>query len=243
MISSYKVLIVDDEPKGIRLIKNHLERHRECKIIGAVSSVDEAILSMSEEIPDLILLDIDMPGKNGFDLVKAMERMHIYTTVVFVTAYEQYALEAIKHSAFDYILKPIRASEFDEMLVKYREKLSKELMQQEATSMLNNLQKSEKLRFNQKGQTVFINPEDILYCKANGNYTVLYLDQDKTETVSHHLKEVQLLLGKDFQRLGRSTIFNKSFLVKIDRRKNVIGLKKGAFGISIPVSSRLMNQI
>ena len=104
-------------------------------------------------------------------------------------------------------------------------------------------QKPEKLRFNQKGRTIFIDPGEIVYCKAEGNYTEIFIDEYQSEIVSHHLKDIMELLDGSFQRLGRSLIIHKTYLSKIDREHRTLEFKKQDQLITIPVSSRQLHNI
>jgi two-component system LytT family response regulator len=238
-----QALIVDDELSGREQIQHHLLKHNSIIITGIVASVDEALSFIRKKMPDVIFLDIDMPGKNGFDLVDELKTRDIQVEIVFVTAFDKYAIQAIKASAFDYILKPIDKEELNEVIKKLINKSHQAKDKYDFSQLFSRYIKPQKLRFNQKGRTIFINPADIIYCHADGNYTQIFLGENESETISHHLKEVQQLLGENFQRIGRSTIFNKDYLVKIDKQNKKLELRKNSHCINIPVSSRRLNQI
>lgn len=241
--SFFKALIVDDEMHGRDQIIYHLNRHQDTQVIAAVGSVDEAMLAMKKDTPDIIFLDIDMPKKNGFDLIREMNGIKPIPTIVFVTAYDQFAIKAIRASAFDYILKPIARDEFDEMLEKFRRKSSEDDLTEGMANLLTQFRKPEKLRFNQKGKTIFIDPDEIVYCRADGNYTEIFMDEAHKEVVSHHLSQVDDLLIGDFLRLGRSLIINRKYLSKVDRSRQIIEFRRLNQVIELPVSLSLLQKI
>jgi DNA-binding LytR/AlgR family response regulator len=241
--SLFTALIVDDEENGREQVAYHLNRHKDARIVGSVDSVDAALKILDSEIPDIIFLDIEMPKKNGFELVEEIAGLKPMPRIVFVTAYDQYAIQAIKHSAFDYILKPIAKGEFDEVLEKFRQRAPETDLQKEISGLLSKFRKPGKLRFNQKGQIIFIDPAEIVYCKADGNYTEIYTGENQFELVSQHLKDVMEQLNEDFQRLGRSLIINRTYLSRIDRIHQLVEFSKHEMTFTLPVSARVMHNI
>jgi len=239
----FKALIVDDELCSREQVTYHLDRHNEAQIIGSVDSVDEALKIIEKDIPDIIFLDIDMPKKDGFELVEEIAGLKPMPCIVFVTAYNQYGIQAIKHFAFDYILKPIAKDEFDEAIKKFHERALEMDFQKEIAGLLSQFHKPQKLRFEQKGRTIFIDPEEIVYCKAEGNYTEIYLGEYQFEIISHHLKEVMEMLEGSFQRLGRSLIINKTYLSKIDRTHHFLEFRKHDRAFTLLVSARVIHKM
>ena len=241
--SFFKALIVDDEIHGRDQVAYHLGRHEDTQIIAAVGSVDEAMVVIRRDTPDIIFLDIDMPDKNGFELIREMDGIRPVPTIVFVTAYDQFAIKAIRASAFDYILKPIARDEFDEMVEKFRRKSSETDISEGLADLLTQFHKPEKLRFNQKGKTIFIDPDEIVYCRADGNYTEIFIDDTHKEVVSHHLRQVADLFIGDFQRLGRSLIINRKFLSKADRSRQLLEFRKHNQDFVLQVSPALIHKV
>lgn len=241
--SFFKALIVDDEMHGRDQVAYHLGRHEDTQIIAAVASVDEALAVIRRDLPDIIFLDIDMPGKNGFELIREMNGLRPAPAIVFVTAYDQFAIKAIRASAFDYILKPIARDEFDEMVEKFRRKSSEENISEGLADLLTQMHKPEKLRFNQKGKIVFIDPDEIIYCRADGNYTEIFIDGAHSEIVTHHLKQVADLLTGEFQRLGRSLIINRKYLSRVDRSRQLLEFRKHNQDFVIQVSAAMIRTV
>ncbi len=114
-----RTLIVDDEQEGRDLLFNLLKNREEIEIIDCCENAIKALVSITSNLPDLVFLDIQMPLKNGFELLEDLEKLKItHPEIVFVTAYDQYALRAIQNSAFDFLLKPIDINELKNKITK-----------------------------------------------------------------------------------------------------------------------------
>lgn len=104
-------VIIDDEPDACELLSALLSDFPNLEVLGCANSVDQGIKLILDGKPDLVFLDIEMPGKNGFDLIHELDFFDRNPYIIFTTAYNEYAIEAIKHAAFDYLLKPIKRIE------------------------------------------------------------------------------------------------------------------------------------
>jgi DNA-binding LytR/AlgR family response regulator len=164
-------LIVDDEESARRLMVKLLEETLFFADIRLAQSVDAALSELDNFDPDLIFLDIKMPGKYGIEFVNDLHYTDGKPGIVFVTAYDQYAIQAIKIHAFDYLLKPVNRKELKECVEKYianrAESDPPPIIKAEA------LKKISRIKVNTRTGTVFINPATILFCKAEGNYTTI----------------------------------------------------------------------
>jgi len=151
-------------------------------------------------------------------------------TIVFITAFNQFAIKAIKHAAFDYLLKPIDIDDINDTLARYREKQRngiKKVDKSKAELLLEHLEGFSKLKFNMRNGVLFVDPDDIIWCEASGSYTVLHLHSRKDEVVSVSLKDVEQQLHQyPFFRVSRSAIINLKYLTKIDRRNKVCIVQK-----------------
>jgi len=150
-------------------------------------------------------------------------------TIVFITAFNQFAIKAIKHAAFDYLLKPIDINDINDTLDRYREKQRNGIKvdKSKAELLLEHLEEFPKVKFNMRNGVLFVEPDDIIWCEASGSYTVLHLHSRKDEVVSVSLKDVeQQLLPFPFFRVSRSALINLKYLTKIDRRNKVCIVQK-----------------
>lgn len=235
-----RALIVDDEPLARRRIKSLLAPDSSVEVIGECSDGYKAVSSISELTPDLVFLDIQMPAMDGFDVIRTIgaERM---PTVIFVTAYDQYALKAFEVNALDYLLKPFDRSRFQKTLERAKAMirgLQNGHVNNQLLSLLANLQREQEIpdRFIIKsgGRVVFLKVEEIDWMRAVGNYVRLQVGRD-----SHLMRETMTgmeakLYPDKFMRIHRSTIVN------LDRVKEVQPWAKGEYVVIMRDGTRLM---
>lgn len=240
MEEALTLLLVDDEEEVRDLLTILLQSYKGCdiKIIGEATSVEDALRVVKDRVPDLILLDIQMPGKDGFQLIDALRDMRLYPGIIFVTAFENYAIRAIRNSAFDYLLKPVNKSELYDAIDRFRE-MKNRGQDQRLNELVELLHKSKpgRIRLNTRTGYFFINPEDIIFCEADGNYSHLTLQNGKKEISTLNLGNIEKQLdGGDFLRISRTYIINMNYLTRVDRRSNICELEHNgkAHYIKIP---------
>lgn len=208
-----KAILVDDEMDGIRTLQKMLAIH--CPQVEVVASFSNAVTAAKEIAqyrPDLLFLDIQMPGKTGLDLLAELSPKNF--EVIFVTAYNEYMLQALQFSAVDYLLKPVDEDRLVEAVQRAEKKLAAEKQEMPSETLLYNIEKAgnpQDMRLclpTFKGFIILKLPE-LLYCEAERSYTIFYLDDGKTITVSRPLTEYESLL-KDagFFRVHKSFLVN-----------------------------------
>ena len=218
-----RVLIVDDEALARDTIRLLLEDNPQFDIVGECKDGDEAVAAIRADKPDLVFLDIQMPGKNGFDVVEAVgpEAMPV---VIFATAYDQYALQAFEAHALDYLLKPYDDDRFDKALdravkrVKEQQigALGSELMTlveerratREAALEPEPATPLERIMIKERDALFFVKTEDIDWIEAAGDYVSLHVGQ-KSHLLRESMSGMETKLdAKRFVRIHRSTIVN-----------------------------------
>jgi two-component system LytT family response regulator len=216
----FTAIIVDDEKEARDILTNLIADHvDDVQIIAQADSADKAIELILAEDPDIVFLDIDMPGKNGFEVAKSISSHNLKCMVIFVTAFNQFAIDAIKCAAFDYLLKPISIGDLKECITRYKGTKRVENLQQSVNKLLNCLN-AEKLPFHNRTGSIFIDPLTIVYCEAEGNYTDIYLDNGTRNTVTQNLGSIETQLdGRGFSRISRSVNINRRFLHQINRKE------------------------
>jgi DNA-binding LytR/AlgR family response regulator len=220
MEQKLSALIVDDEESARRLMVKLLEETLYFSDIRMAQSVDSALSELNNFHPDLIFLDIKMPGKYGIEFVNDLHLADGKPGIVFVTAYDQYAIQAIKLQAFDYLLKPVNRIELKECIEKYAGK--REMVLPLQVQKADPPRKISRIKVNTRTGTVFINPATILFCKAEGNYTTICTGE-KEYLCSLNLGKLQeQLLSSGFLRIGRSLIINFEYITLLDRKKSTI---------------------
>lgn len=215
-MSEIKALIVDDEQHCIEALQTMLQK--KCPgvtVVAGARSVKEARTLVEELQPDLVFLDVEMPHQNGFELLKLFDKINF--DVIFTTAYEQYALKAIKFNALDYLLKPFSIKELQDAIDKFREKRNGNVPRETNDSPLEVfLQNMKTLQQNHKkialptiNGLVFMPVQNIVRCESTGNYTKIFFTDKKHLMVSKPLKEFEeLLTDINFFRIHNSHLIN-----------------------------------
>ncbi len=215
-----KILIVDDEPEARELLKYMLESRPHIAVVGLAGHVDEALRILKKENPRLVFLDIQMPEKDGFHFIEQVQGLGLGPGIIFVTAYEHYAIQAIRNSVFDYILKPVRQEELDRAIERFRS-LEKQTGKEDLNLLLESLKESvtDKVKLNTRSGYLLINPQDVVFCQADGNYTHILLINGNRETTTQNLGTIEgLLNSNNFFRASRSYLLNLKFLSRVDRK-------------------------
>ena len=207
-----KAILVDDEPDGIRTLKKMLETY--CPGVEVAATCSNAITAKQELAnirPDVVFLDIQMPGKSGLDLLTEIPEKEF--EVIFVTAHNEYMLQALQYSAADYLLKPVDEDRLIEAVQRVEKKMQVERKEWTET-LMHNLSKTgspNEMRLclpTLKGFIV-VKLDDIIYCEAERSYTIFHLDGKRTVTVSKSLIEYDnLLQGTQFIRIHKSFLIN-----------------------------------
>jgi DNA-binding LytR/AlgR family response regulator len=226
MMEKLTILIVDDEPEARDLLNMLLARIDGVEVLGEAESADQALLFIQEHAPDLLLLDIQMPAKTGFELVSQLHEMELDLGYIFVTAYDEYAIEAIRASAFDYLLKPVDPNILEDAIWRYRDNREHKQLRERIGHLLGTLGIGRKLKFNTRSGFLVVNPDEILCCLADGNYTKILMSSGRLEVISSNLGTVEnMLAGADFFRISRSALINFRFLTLVDNRKGTCQLE------------------
>lgn len=236
-----KILLVDNE-KEIRLIIKAMitSTNNDSVIIEEADGVATGLAKINSFQPDIVLLDVEMSDGSGFDLLKQVTNPAFQ--LIFTTAHNQYAIQAIKFSAIDYLLKPIDPAELNNSLQKARENINNQLLQKQLAVLMQQFSpkpESEKqIVIKDIDKTYFLKMNDILYCEAEGSYTKFYLSNSEPIFVSRNLRYYEELLSPaGFFRTHHSCLVNPS-KIKIYDRKTDSGTLVLEGGHTIPVSQR-----
>jgi len=234
-------VLIDDEFYSIDVLTQLLKNFTTTpvKVLGTANNLDEGIKVINSTKPDIVFLDIDMPNKSGMDIFKYFKKPEF--KIIFVTAYKQYAIEALKNSATDYLLKPIDYKELSEALSKVSKLLEQEQQQRELEDKINLLSAADMDGKNivLDIETGFImeNTKNIEYCYADHSYSVIVTYLGKKITVTKPLKDLQELLPTNqFYRTHKSYLVNMYYIRKFIKANESCVLLRS--GIKIPVSVR-----
>lgn len=238
-----RAVIVEDEMHSRESLKNLLRDFcPDVEVCGAAGSIEEAVPLIRSTQPGLLFLDIELQNATGFDLLRRLPDMDF--EVVFTTAFEQYAIQAIKFSSLDYLLKPIDIDELQEAVAKAREKQGKHQNHAQLEILLANLEArrpsaQSRICLATADGLEFLEVEDILYCEANGSYTTFHLHAARKIVVSKNLKEYENLLeGHPFMRVHNSFLINLHQVQRYVRSEGGYILMKNNAQISISPKKR-----
>ncbi len=235
------IVIIDDEQDAIDGLSKLLSHFTsvDVRITGTARNLAEGVTVISETKPDLVFLDIDMPGKNGMAIYEYFKKPGF--KVIFVTAYQQFAIEALKKSASDYLLKPVNFVELQEALQKVAKELELDQQQRELEDKINLLCASgvegRNIILDVENGFIMENTRNIEYCRADQSYSIAVTYVRKEILVTKSLKELQELLPENqFYRTHKSFLVNVHYIRKFVRaNESFVLLKSGA---KIPVSVR-----
>ncbi|MFA9391289.1 MAG: LytR/AlgR family response regulator transcription factor [Prolixibacteraceae bacterium] len=240
-----KAIIIDDDPK-IRATNRKLlgEYFIEIEVVGEAGSVDEGYTIIQQLKPHLVLLDIEINGGTGFQLLQKLKPYQF--KVIFITGYNQYALKAIKFHALDYILKPVNATEFQMAVQSTLDLIEKDLSTQEQNDHLlqsfNQTNGPSKIMLRTVNALHLVNIDDILYCKSDNSYTTFYLKEGEKIMVSKGIVFYDDILSESgFFRPHQSFLVNLQHVKKLDKTDGGFVILDS--GTEIPVSSRRKSKL
>lgn len=212
-----QIAVIDDEPKARETLINILALSKiPLKIVGEADTVDSGFQLIQKVQPDLILLDINLTDGTGFDLLKRFDSINF--RVIFITAHEEYAVQAFKFSAIDYILKPVVAGDLMAAVDKAEKTISREDTEMKISALLSNLDKLKKIVLRTAESIHIVNVSKILRCESDVNYTLFYLENNEQLLVSKTLKEfAQLLEPAGFFRTHQSHLVNLEHVARFDK--------------------------
>jgi two-component system LytT family response regulator len=230
-------LIIDDEQLARELLREYIGQIPNMSVIGEASKGKDAVEMIDEMKPDLIFLDVQMPGMTGFDVLDEIEHDPF---VIFTTAYDQYAIKAFEKNAVDYLLKPLDQERFKLAIERAVNRMK--LEQNNVGELLRSLKTENKTSYDshifvQKSEKLLNLPvEEIMFLEASGDYTILTTKSDQFVSSSGIGKLEEILNPETFIRVHRSTIININFLKEIEKHFNGGMIVKMQTGKSFPVS-------
>lgn len=209
-----KAVIIDDEKDSIDTLRWKLDNY--CPDVSVIASFEkpaDGVAYLKKNPVDLLFLDIEMPMLTGFDVLEELGR-DISFDIIFITAYDNFGIQAVKFSALDYLLKPVQNKELKEAIDKHLKKSQQKIPSEQIDLLLNNVQAERKgkrgrIALASKESIEFVDPNDIVVCEANSNYTNVYLIEGRKRVISKTLKDFEeMLMQFDFFRAHNSHLIN-----------------------------------
>ena len=206
-----KAVIIDDEPKAIQSLSWELSNFNDqIEIIATFTEPEKAINYLKDTSIDCLFLDIEMPTMDGFQFLEQLDKREF--AIIITTAYNEYAIKALKNQAIDYLLKPIDTDDLELAIEKAKKHNGKNDSSDKFEKILLNFNQKfnqKKITINTDGKLVFLEPKEILFVASDGNYCTIHLDNSKKLVITKKLKEVNELLPEEhFFRIHNSYIIN-----------------------------------
>jgi DNA-binding LytR/AlgR family response regulator len=204
---------------------NLLKSDSQISLVESASDSDEALLKIVNYTPDLILLEYPVMGKTGNELIGFIKTRFTDATLVFVSKNKDYAAEAIRHEAFNFILKPVSGKKLEKIIEKVLIAKRSNIQTRINQVIIAKTPEETKFRFQTPRGYVFVDPDEIIYCRANGYYSEFILTGDRMLSCMITLAKLETLLRQfDFLRVSRSNLINPKYLRKIYRESNSVVL-------------------
>ncbi len=240
----YKAIIIDDELRARKLLSGVLEEYaKNISIVAECGDLPEAVKAIRKNKPDLIFLDIEMPGHSGLELLDFLNEDEIDFEIIFTTAYDQYAIRAFKLSAIDYLLKPIDTEELQQAMVRFEKKKNGSLPN--ISALRQNLKNTDagKIAVAAGSTFRFLELATILYLKADNSFTEIYFKDGSKLMVSRTLKSFEELLGEGagFFRCHKSYMVNTTFITEYVKTDGGYLLMNGR--IVVPISPEKIGEL
>jgi two-component system LytT family response regulator len=233
-----KTLIVDDEFNGRETLALLLEQYcPDLQLVGSAGDMETANKLIAQEQPDLVFLDIQIGTQTIFELLNRLTAIHF--EIIFISAYESYAIKAIRFMAIDYLLKPVNIDELVAAVGRARENARKRSSQKQLEALMKNLEQRDSSQHRIALATAesyeLVQVSDILYCQAEGSYTRIHLTSGDPLFVSRHLKYYENLLSEyRFYRVHQSSLINLRYLRRVIRTDG--GMVEMQDGTQLPLA-------
>lgn len=211
-----RVILIDDEISNLENLQILLKKHcPQINIVAKAQTLSDAVSAIKEHEPDLLFLDIQLGDRTGFDVLNHIPKRNF--EVIFVTAYDQYGIQAVKFAALDYLLKPIDIEELINSVHKAEKKLKSQVQSSQLDFLMQQLKKSNstlnKIALQMQSEIRYVALSDIVRCEADNTYTRFYLANNEIVMVSKPLKEyADLLVPNGFLRTHQSHLVNPEYV-------------------------------
>jgi two-component system LytT family response regulator len=231
-MNTISYLIVEDEAKSRQTLLQKIDMCNlsELTCVGLAADSTEALWFVEKNHPEIIFIDINLPGKNGFEFLETIHEKDYHPEIIFTSAYteNEYLLKALKHSPVNYLIKPI---DIDELAASFEKAILRVMLKQ------NQIASSGKVKLIGIKEILFLRPEQIAYCRADGHYSNMYLTNGKLELICQSMRSIESELpAKNFFRIDRSSLVNINIVESIDIKKQICILRENTYSQSVEMS-------
>ncbi len=221
-----RAIILDDEKFVSSHLKLLLSAFEEIEVIQVFDLPQQALLFLADHPVDLIFLDIQMPLMDGFQFLDRLRESQEIPAIIFVTGFEEFAIKAIKRSAFDFLIKPVNPEELAETIRRFKLYRNKHHDSQKVIHLLDAVNNPRRLKLPSKNGVHLIDPEEVFFVESEGNYSWIRLANGNSEMVTIQIGKLLEMLDDDqFFRISRQNVINLRYLYRLDKKKGLCFLK------------------
>ncbi len=214
-------IIIDDEPDAINLLILYLRHYPDIIVVGTETHAVKGLELVGEILPELVFLDIDMPDMNGLQVAASIHSKNFHSEIVFTTAYQHYAYDALGIEPLDFLTKPYCIEDLDLVIQKYKTKAEKKIQELKFDTFVNSQSNLPKLKLPANHGVVMVDLKDIVIIKSKANKSELHLQDGSIEIINKSLGEMMSILNSSvYFKLSRSNYINLNFLTRVDKKNN-----------------------
>ena len=236
-------MLVDDEQVAIDYLASLLTGHHpELEVVGSAVSSAEALEKYENSLPELLFLDVQIDDRSGFEILSEIHKKGKDPYVIFVTAWDRYAVEAFRQNALDYLLKPVTPADLKRAVQKFITSREKDEPYRSLRNFMEQARK--KIRFNTREGFLLFSPDEILYCEASQNYTKIFTDISHSDIISINLGKIgDILTPPGFWRISKSHIVNTKYVTHVDRKRRECILTTGDTKVRLPLARERLREM
>jgi DNA-binding LytR/AlgR family response regulator len=214
-------VIIDDEQDSINLLQMYLRHFPNINVTGTETNAINGLQLVDETLPELVFLDIDMPGMNGLQVADKIHSDNFYSEIVFTTAHQYYAFDALNIEPLDFLTKPFCIEDLGIVLQKFEVKNKKKKLERKLERFIHSQNNSNKVKLPANHGVLMVETKDIVIIKSDANKCILHLQDGTTEIINKNLnKLIEILTLPSLFKLNRSTYVNLNYLNRIDKKTN-----------------------
>lgn len=215
-------IIIDDDPEAIYLLEMYLRQFPSVRILGKSTYPEEGLEMIIKEFPDLVFLDIDMPDMTGLQVAESFRNKNFHSEVVFTTAYQHYAYQALTIQPLDFLTKPFCLTDLKQVVDKYIAKVEKKKQEHKMDLFIQAQTNPAQVLLPTLHALLFVDIKDIVLIKAKINSTEVFLKDGTMEIVTRRISNLISLLNSSlFFQINRGTYVNLNYLSRIDKKKSI----------------------
>lgn len=218
-LTPISAVIIDDEPEAIDLLEMYLRQFPFITVTGKETLSQKGLELVKDTSPELVFLDIDMPDMNGLQVAENIQSENFYSEIVFTTAYQHYAYDALGIEPLDFLTKPFCIDDLEVVIKKYYAKTEKKKQEKKLVKFIHSQTNSPKFKLPTTHGVLIVEPKDIVILKSEANNCKIYLQDGTMETITRNIYIlVQKLNSSAFFKLNRSTYINIKYLQRVDKK-------------------------